>query len=186
MKFGLPIERLPDVSYDGAKKETAFSQSILDRLKKIDPAGLNEQDQISYDILQWENSAAVEGHKYFWLNTPITPYASPIPTINRVFREFEFKDADDTKRYLRLLKEYTGVVRILHQHVEEQFNRGIFLPKEEVELVVPFLKSNATEPVSALSRFGRQVKSVDDAKSSAGKSISALESELNPALHLAG
>ncbi len=182
LKFGLPIEKLNDVSYEGAKKETAFSQSILDRLKKIDTSGLNEEDRISYDILQWENSTAVEGFKYFWLNSPVTPYASPIPTFNRVFREFEFKDADDSERYLQLLKQYADAVRIFHKQVQEQFNKGIFLPKEEIQLVVPFLQSNANEPATnPLAVSEDRLKSVDDAKKFRGNVDSVLQSNLNPA-----
>ena len=182
LKFGLPIEKLNDVSYEGAKKETAFSQSILDRLKKIDPSGLNEEDRISYDILQWENSTAVEGFKYFWLNSPVTPYASPIPTFNRVFREFEFKNADDSERYLRLLKQYADAVRIFHKQLKEQFNQGIFLPKEEIQLVVPFLQSNANEPATnPLAVSEDRLKSVGDAKKFRGNVDSILQSNLNPA-----
>jgi uncharacterized protein (DUF885 family) len=182
LKFGLPVEKLPDVSYEGAKKKTAFSQSILDRLKKVDASGLNEEEQISYDILQWENSAAVDGLKYFWLTTPITPYASPINTMNRVFREFEFKNEKDAERYLSLLKQYTGIVQALHKHVEEQFNQGIVLPKEEIQLVVPFLKSNATDPgSSSLSVSEERLKSIPDAKEFRKNVEDILRSGLNPA-----
>ena len=90
LKFGLPIEKLPDISPEGDQKETAFAQSILDRLAKINATTLNDEDSISYDLLKWENSATVEAHSYFWLMSPVTPYSSRIPTVNRVFSEFTF------------------------------------------------------------------------------------------------
>jgi uncharacterized protein (DUF885 family) len=187
LKFGLPVEKLPNVSYEGAKKKTAFSQSILNRLKKIDATDLNEQEQISYNILQWENSAVVEGHKYFWLTTPVTPYASPITTINRVFREFQFKNGKDATRYLNLLKQYTHIVQTFRGHVEEQFNRGVVLPKEEIELVVPFLKSNAADPASStLSVSEERLKSIPDTRKFRANVEEILKSGLIPAFtHLA-
>jgi uncharacterized protein (DUF885 family) len=65
LKFGLPVEKLPDISPEGEKKETDFAQSILDRLTKINATTLNDEDSISYDLLKWENSATVEAHSYF-------------------------------------------------------------------------------------------------------------------------
>src|SRR5262245_46123644 len=132
LKFGLPIEKLPDISPEGEKKETDFAQSILDRLTKINATTLNDEDSISYDLLKWENSATVELHPYFWLTSPVTPYSSPLPIVNRAFQEFTFKDPKDMDRYLSLLKQYAGMIHDAQNHVQEQFKQGIYLPKEEV------------------------------------------------------
>jgi uncharacterized protein (DUF885 family) len=148
LKFGLPIEKLPDISPEGEKKDTDFAQSILDRLTKIDAKTLTDEDSITYDMLKWENSATVEAHPYFWLTSPVTPYSSQLPTVNRAFREFTFKDARDMDRYLSLLKQYAGMIQTAQKHVQEQLKQGIYLPKEEVQLVVPFLKSYAKDPAT--------------------------------------
>ncbi len=186
LKFGLPVQKLPDNSYAEAKKEAAFAQAILNRLKKIDPAGLSTEESISYKILQWENSATVEAHSYFWLNSPVTPYASPLPTINRVFREFSFKDAKDLDRYQALLKQYAVAIRTAQNHVQEQYIQGIFLPKEEIQLVVSFLKSYAKEPGSnPLAVTDERLKSISDRKKADAfrqEVNQILQSEINPAL----
>jgi uncharacterized protein (DUF885 family) len=148
LKFGLPIEKLPDISPEGEKKDTDFAQSILDRLTKIDAKTLTDEDSITYDMLKWENSATVEAHPYFWLTSPVTPYSSQLPTVNRAFREFTFKDGRDMDRYLSLLKQYAGMIQTAQKHVQEQLKQGIYLPKEEVQLVVPFLKSYAKDPAT--------------------------------------
>ncbi len=163
LKFGLPVEKLPDISPEGEQKETAFAQSLLDRLAKIKAATLSDEDSITYDVLKWENSATVEAHSYFWLTSPVTPYASTLPTVNRVFREFTFKDAKDMDRYLSLLKQYAVMIHTAQTHVQEQFKQGIFFPKEEVALVVPFLKSYAKDPASSSMAVAEdRLKSIND------------------------
>ena len=163
LKFGLPIEKLPDISPEGEKKDTDFAQSILDRLGKINATTLNDEDSITYDMLKWENSATVEAHPYFWLTSPVTPYASQLPTVNRAFREFSFKDAKDMDRYLSLLKQYAAMIHTAQKHVQEQFKQGIYLPKEEVQLVVPFLKSYAKDPATnPMAVTEDRLKSIND------------------------
>jgi len=163
LKFGLPIEKLPDISPEGEKKETDFAQSILDRVGKINATTLNDEDSITYDMLKWENSATVEAHPYFWLSSPVTPYASQLPTVNRAFREFTFKDSRDMDRYLSLLKQYAVMIHTAQKHVQEQFKQGIYLPKEEVQLVVPFLKSYAKDPATnPMTVTEDRLKSIND------------------------
>jgi uncharacterized protein (DUF885 family) len=163
LKFGLPIEKLPDISPEGEKKDTDFAQSILDRLGKINATTLNDEDSITYDMLKWENSATVEAHPFFWLTSPVTPYASQLPTVNRAFREFTFKDSRDMDRYLSLLKQYAVMIHTAQQHVQEQFKQKIYLPKEEVQLVVPFLKSYAKDPATNPMAVNEdRLKSIND------------------------
>jgi uncharacterized protein (DUF885 family) len=163
LKFGLPVEKLPDISPEGEKKETDFAQSILDRLAKINAATLSDEDSITYDMLKWENSATVEAHPYFWLTNPVTPYASQFPIVNRAFKEFAFKDAKDMDRYLSLLKQYAAMIHEAQKHVQEQFKQKIYLPKEEVQLVVPFLKSYAKDPASSSYSISEdRLKSIND------------------------
>lgn len=163
LKFGLPVEKLPDISPEGDKKETAFAQTILDRLAKLDPKMLNDEESISYDMLKWENSATVEAEPYFWLTNPVTPYASQLPTVNRAFREFTFKDPRDMDRYLSLLKQYAVMIHEAQKHVQEQFKQGIYFPKEEVPLVVGFLKAYAKDPESSSMAVAEdRLKSISD------------------------
>ncbi len=187
LKFGLPVEKLPDLSPEGDKKETAFAQSILDRLTKINAPTLTDEDAISYDLLKWENSATVELHSYFWLTSPVTPYSSPLPIVNRVFTEFTFKEPKDMDRYLSLLKQYAGMLHTANKHVQEQFKQGIFLPKEEVALVVPFLKSYAKDPASSSMAVSEdRLKSIGDkAKSDAFRQQvnQILQALVNPTLN---
>jgi len=141
LKYALPIEQLPDISYEKAKSETAFYQSILDRLMKVQTTDLSHEDSLSFQILKWDNTNNVEGLKYFWLDTPVTPYASPIPIVHRIFTEYQFQNKQDLEHYQKLLEQYPLFVKAVEDKMREQDNRGIVLPKDELAQVLGFLRS---------------------------------------------
>jgi len=148
LKFALPIEQLPDLSYEKAKLEAAFYQSILDRLAKVQTGDLSHEENLSLQILKWDNANTVEGLRYFWLDTPVTPYNSPIPIVHRIFTEYQFQSKQDLDHYESLLKQYPLFIRAIEHKVREQYNRGIVLPKDELAQVLTFLLSfqkNANE-----------------------------------------
>jgi uncharacterized protein (DUF885 family) len=134
-KFGLPLERLPDVGYAAAQKDGLFASAILARLRGIDPAALNEEDRITYGSLRWHSQLDVDGVAYFWYRFPVTPYATPIRGVNTAFAEFQFKSAGDTARYLRLLDDYPAFIDSIAGIVRGQAQRGIRLPKAEITTV---------------------------------------------------
>lgn len=150
LKLGLAIDRLPDLSYEKAKADANFANSLLERLKKIDASSLNHDEWISLQILTWDNAKLAEGVKYFWLSTPVTPYASPLPTVHRIFTEHPFNKDSDLDHYLALLRQYPTMVRTMQNHLEQQFKQNLVLPQEEVELVIRFVRSFANKAETSL------------------------------------
>ncbi len=154
LKYALPIERLPDISYEKAKSEAAFSQSMLDRLSKVNNAELSHEESLSVQILKWENTNVVEGLQYFWLDTPVTPYNSPVPVVHRIFMEYQFQSKQDLDHYQKLLKQYPLFVKALENRVREQFNHGIVMPKEELAQVLAFLRSFEKKSSESIFHIG--------------------------------
>jgi uncharacterized protein (DUF885 family) len=141
LKYGLPIDRLPDPSYEAQKADAAYSQSILDRLKKLDPKSLGQEDFLSYKILQWQSEKQIEGIKYFWFQSPVTPYSSQIPLVERIFADHRFSSAKDTEHYVALLQKYPVFMKSVLDDVRESYNRGIIIPTVELEQVLAFLQA---------------------------------------------
>ena len=139
IKFGLPIESLPEVTHDAAVKDAGFASSILGRLRAIDPAPLNEEDRITYGMLQWQSQLEVDGLPYFWHSFPVTPYATPIRPANLAFASFVFQSAGDTARYLRLIDAYPGFIDSIAGVIRGQAERGIRLPKDEITIVTTMI-----------------------------------------------
>jgi uncharacterized protein (DUF885 family) len=138
-KFGLPMERLPDVGYAAAQKDGAFGLAVLGRLRNIDPATLNDEDRITYGSLQWHSQLDADAVPYVWYRFPVTPYATPIRSVNTAFADFQFKSAADTARYLRLLDAYPAFIDSIAGTVRGQAQRGIRLPRDEITIVKPMI-----------------------------------------------
>lgn len=185
MKFGLKIEELPDISFPYAKYQTAFAQSILDKLRDIKLEELNHEESVTFDILKWDAKNTIEGLKFYSLYIPVTPYASPIPMAHRVFTTFAFREKGDCDDYLNLLKKYPLFIESIQTKLEEQFKRGIIVPKEELGLVIPFLSSFIRE--GSQSQFyakDERLEAIDDPDRNEFQQnlVRVINAEVKPAL----
>jgi uncharacterized protein (DUF885 family) len=141
IKFGLPIESLPEITYTAAAKDAALALSTLGRLRVIDPVSLNEEDRITFGMLQWESQLEAGSLPSFWYSFPVTPYATPIRAANLAFSSFAFRSPEDTTRYLRLLDAYPAFIDSIADVVRGQAQRGIRLPKDEITIVTGMIGS---------------------------------------------
>lgn len=185
IKFGLKIEELPDITFPYAKYQTAFAQSILDKLTEIKIEELSHEESITFEILKWDSRNSVEGLKFYSLFVPVTPYASPIPMAHRVFTTFKFKERGDCTNYLNLLKKYPLFIESIQTKLEEQFKKGIIVPREELGLVLSFLSSFIKEGTQ--SQFyvkDERLEAMDDSDKNEFQQdlVQVINSEVKPAL----
>jgi uncharacterized protein (DUF885 family) len=147
---GLKISELPPASYEGVKLQVEFARTILDILHQIEPSELEYEEQVAYKILEWEILQEITLFEFFWLQFPVVPYSSPIRLAHRTFVTYRLFEERDLEDYLNLLKKYPSFLDDVHKRLVEQQKRDILLPKEEINLVVSFLKSFVREPEKSL------------------------------------
>jgi uncharacterized protein (DUF885 family) len=140
---GLPVERLPDVTLADAEAEAAFGRSLRAALREIPRAELDAEDRLTHDILSFKADAAAAAPELYWFRFPVTPYSSPFRVVNPVFTAYRFQRPEDLDAYRRLLAAYGTLLDQVNAKLVAQRARGILLPKEEIDLVVPFLGSLA-------------------------------------------
>lgn len=185
LEQGLPIDELPRWSLASAEAEAAFARDVLKKLEAINEASLSREESLTLGMLRWDARNTIEDAKYFWLRSPVTPYAFYLNTPHRIFQTFRFAQAADAEKYLDLLAEYPRLIEEIHSHLRRQTERGIVLPKEEIENVAGFLKGLVREPHQSLFYVGDQRLAALDASTAArfrqqlAKEISA---RVNPAL----
>lgn len=131
IKFGLPTRHLPDPSYGHAQQEAEFARILLVRLDSVRTDRLSEDDRITLASMRWKLRQAIDSLPFFWLRSPVTPYASPIVGVNRVFTARKLEPVERA----RLLGEYGGFLDGIARIVNEQRARGYLLPKPEIALV---------------------------------------------------
>jgi uncharacterized protein (DUF885 family) len=141
MKFGLPTLRLPDVSLAEEEREAEWAKAQLARLEAAKPAELSHSETLSLDILRRQLQFRADAPRFYWLSFAVTPYNSPIGTVNRLFEAMPLPDAAAAERYAGLVKQLPAFFDALRVKVEGQAQRGIRLPQPEVDVVAGFMRS---------------------------------------------
>jgi uncharacterized protein (DUF885 family) len=141
LRHGLPIAKLPDVSLRKSESEAAFAKSMLARLQAVKPGDLSHEELLSLELLRWNLEDTVEGARFYWLTSAVTPYASPIPGTNQVFTAYQFRNRSDLAGYLALLGQYPAFVGQILENVRTQYEKRILVPKDELKLVLAFAGS---------------------------------------------
>jgi uncharacterized protein (DUF885 family) len=176
MKFGLPIERLPDISLAKEEADARFAARWLTRLGEVRPADLDEDETLSLDILRRQLGVVRDTPHFHGLGFPVTPYASPFGLVNRAFSTFAMPDEGAAQRYLGLLRQMPAFVGAVRAELAAQVARGIRIPRDELAIAVPFVASLAGDaqtspyavgaerlaalPPSAASAFREEVTAV--------------------------
>ena len=142
---GVPVEHLPDVSEAHAREVAARLEPLRARLAAVDAGALEGEDRLSLLVLRERVQRAIEQAEHSRFFVPITPYASPLRAVTRVFAEMPIRTAADAARYLRLLDEYPVLLLRIREKLERESAEGIVLPKAEIAAVVPFLAASARE-----------------------------------------
>jgi len=186
LKFGLPIERLPDVSLAKEESDAAQAGALLARLGPVVPSDLSHEETLSLDILRRQLGALTEAPRFHWLGFPVTPYASTIGGVNRVFSTFAFRDAEAADRYLTLARRLPSFYGGIRAKLEGQAARGIRIPRAELGLVVPFLRSqvgNADSSPYGVKGERLAALTAERATAFRGELARILEREVNPPLN---
>jgi uncharacterized protein (DUF885 family) len=142
---GLPVENLPDISDAHAKETAERVRGLLARLDRADVSKLSGEDLLSCLVLRDRMTRAVEEAGYARFSIPITPYASPLRNVQRVFSDFPLRSAEDADRYLALLDQYPRFIGGIRRKLEDEAAAGIVLPKPEIAAAVPYVSSGIRE-----------------------------------------
>lgn len=145
LREGLEVERLPALGYEAAEERAAFSQRQLDRALAIDAAALSADERVTLETLRWEAEMAVEGHRYFWLRSVLTPYSSVVRSYRQIFPLLPLEDEEDLDRFVALVAQVPSHVRDLEDYVRGQFERDFIVSSQNLTPVVQLVRATAGE-----------------------------------------
>jgi uncharacterized protein (DUF885 family) len=143
-------DRLPLVSEAASREDARWAADFLKRLDTIPPGDLTHDDWLTWSLLRWEAELGAARSDFFWLETPIAPYTSPLRAITSGFGTAGLGTVADRQRYLDGLHLLGVLTAQIESKLRGQAARGIVLPQPQVEAVVPFLRSFATAPDASL------------------------------------
>ncbi len=146
LREGLPVERLPDPSYDKAQQDFERARSISERLAEIDPAELTHEEVLSYEILAWQAAMDQEGFEYYWLDSYLTPYSNPLPGLRLIFGQYRLESSENLAAYLELVTQVADLANALQVRARGQLERGIVISQAALPAVLTLVKSTIQAP----------------------------------------
>lgn len=182
---GLAIDHLPDVSMEFASSEAEFAAGLLERLADLEEVDLGPEERDTLGALGFALLGAVEKKKHFWVMPQLTPYASPIASVGRVFDLFAFPDSAAAGRYLRLLDQLPGFFGQLATIADQQAQRGVRMARPALERALPPIEALRRPPGQSRWRpmASRLVELGDgDRAAFLGEVDRRIEGAINPAL----
>ena len=168
VKFGVPTKKLPDASYVAAQREASFAERLQRELDAVNIGNIEGQDLLTYRILRWRLANEIESLRFFWVQSPITPYASPIHAANQIFTAKKLEPAERA----RLLVDYARFIDEIAEVVRQQQKFGYLLPKPQIVQVRAMLASFVQPADKSMFRGGDDSQATRD----------AIANSLNPAL----
>ena len=151
VKVGLPITEMPDYSYEKAKTLNIWVKDILQRAMAIDRNALDPEEQTSLDVLIWQLSIQDEAFDFFWFPFLAAPYmAYDLTAAHQTLQMYFFKTKEDTSAYLTLLDKYIAYIDQIHQRYKDQAERGIHLPRPQIDPIISMYQTYLKTPEESL------------------------------------
>jgi uncharacterized protein (DUF885 family) len=185
IKHGMEITKLPDLSFTYASAQNDYAKDFMQRLQQVKATDLSHEEWISFEILKWDFANYIEGIKYYWLDFPVTPYTSPIRSVQRAFSTYQFKNIEDCDAYFELLAKVPKFTEAMLDKLKTQYEKKIILPKDEINLVVPFLNTFIGEgEKSPFYVSKKRLEEVEESKRVEFQKtlVEVIGAEINPAL----
>lgn len=97
---------------------------------------LTPENQLTYDILEYEFDMAQSGIPYLLYEEPLTPYTGIHTQLPILLAEFPLETKEDVETYLALLQTFPSYVSSLVALEEEKAHQGLFMSSTQLETVL--------------------------------------------------
>lgn len=136
--------KLPDLSTVAVRRAGDRAHAMITALDSLSRSELTLDEWTTARLLRFEQENAVDDARYQHISFAfITPYQSPLASLAGVFARVPVATTDGQVRYLTLLDSLPSLADTIISKLEERRARGVLLPKDEIRLVVPFVRGFA-------------------------------------------
>jgi uncharacterized protein (DUF885 family) len=136
-------------SLDRAREQAAWAVGFLPKLRSIDASKLTHDESITDGLMEFEATLSADAERFFWFGFEVTPYSSPVRTLATQLAALPIRTEADRLAYLDALHQVPGVMAAYEARLRSQMARGIILPADELDLVVPFIRTLVADPPSS-------------------------------------
>ncbi len=185
-RSGMRVEHLPDLSAARIARDAARARDVVRRIDLLVPKELSPDEWITSRILRWELVQVIETGRFQGLSfAAVTPYASPLRSIPALLATQRLTSASELDHYLALVDEVGAMADTIREGLEARRVRKILLPKDELRLVIPFVRGFIQPPErSPFGVTGERLASVDAARREEFQTAlgARIATRVNPAL----
>ena len=175
-------------------RDYADSQKHLDEVMRFDRASLNQQDRITYDVLENLHSSAVYLKRFDWLSSeglyPVSPlYGKQAQLLDFMETQHEVKNDKTARNYVLRLIAMGPNLDALTADMQRQATQGVILPASLLEKTITVIDDSVKPAPAAnglITTFDTRmdaVKSLDAKRKSElhNAAVNAVRDDVYPA-----
>ncbi len=167
--------RWPDVSLDAIARDHQHRVWVLEKLHRIERAGLSAADQLNYDLFGEIYQTDVEGDQFHWYLIPLNQREG-IQTTDSLAQELRFETAKDYEDWLGRLRAFPRYVdqtmalmqegirermllpRVVMERITAQVDKHLVAKPEESGYYAPFRNFPAAIPEAERARLSQEAR----------------------------
>lgn len=142
-------DRLPNsLGEDHRARALALEEDYLAKIRAIDPAGLNDQDRLTYEVFRLNREWAIEGERYPGHLIPINQFYS-MPNFMAMLGSGQsaqpFRTVADYENWLGRIDGFVVLMEQAQENMREGIRTGITQPRAIIQKVLPQLEAHIVD-----------------------------------------
>ncbi len=131
-----PEATLGDVSEEYSNAQIAKYEEYLAALKKIDYSELDPQDQITYDVIEYDLEEAIAYKDYYYYSSAFNSITGVQSELPLVLSEYSFDTKADIDEYLLILKDLYRYYGDLMEFEKARADEGSGASDENIQKII--------------------------------------------------
>lgn len=187
---GIMPTSLPDLGYDEAVRVAKLGAELLKRADAVDAAALPGDLGLTFEIARGQAQVWSRCSDWYWLIIDASFPVAFLPTVygggyllntlKSVFAALQLRSRGDQHRYLALVHDYGRLVSQMEERTRGQAERGIYIPKAQLEHCAPLMRNSRMAAINDLAMSPERV-SGPGAEDFTARLQTAIETAVMPA-----
>ena len=132
---------LPQVSPVDHARRLRTEEAFQERLTSIDRDSLNRDNQVNYDLLDWELARSIDGMRLNTLRIPFNTFSSFFSGALRASFGINMNTEEDYRDYIARIEEFPRYFNENIENMRQGMRDGFVLPKIIIDGVLPTIQA---------------------------------------------
>lgn len=124
------------LDHSSLDKELDYLKKYQKKLQALPAHGLNQEEQLTADILDWWLTGQIHSEEYYYYQEPLGPTLGIQAQLPVLLAEFPFRDQADVDTYLKLITTLPDYFQQIAEFEEEKSRLGLFMNDEILDRIL--------------------------------------------------